>query len=135
MAKDNPFEYAGLGMMGSDASYAKAGMSGKGPLNTLIGKGFDWLGDQFSSKPAPEGAVPNPYPANAPVVAPQPMASVNYGFNGSLNMPTLNSPVAPYSQVAPVTAGATTTNTDNSQFTAGGYRKFLRPQGFGTTAQ
>lgn len=136
MASDNPFAGLGLGMMGSDASYAKAAMQGdgkKGPLSILLGQGLDWLGDQFSDKKTPQGAVPSPAPTPS-AAATQPVPPVNYGFNGGLNMPQANAPVVPYAQTAPVTLEENKP-TDGTQLTVGGYRKFLRPQGFGVTQQ
>jgi len=131
---DHPFSNAGLGMFGTaEKQFAQAGMQGgkgDGALSKLIGKGIDWLGDQLSEKKSPEGSVPSPEEVN-PVMAPKPIAPVSYGFNGSLNMPQSNTAVVPYSQVEPMAAQGATP-TDNSQFTVGGYRKFLRPQGFGT---
>ena len=136
---ENPFAHLGQGMLGSDVGFAQKAMKGSGssgqtgPLSKLIGKGLDWLADEISGKKPPEGAVPSPEQVN-PVMSPQPVPPVNYGFSGSLNMPQASAPVAPYSQVEPVNA-ETTAPTDNSQFTVGGYRKFLRPQGFGTPQQ
>jgi hypothetical protein len=136
MADNNPFAHLGQGMLGSDVGFAQKAMKGSsssGPLSKLIGKGIDWLADEISGKKQPEGAVPSPDQIN-PVMAPQPVPPVNYGFSGSLNMSQANAPVAPYSQVEPVNA-ETAAPTDNSQLTVGGYRKFLRPQGFGTPQQ
>jgi hypothetical protein len=137
MADSHPFANAGLGMFGgAEKQYSQQAMSadGKsGPLSKLLGEGLDWLADQMSNKTPPQGSVPVPQNSNN-VVSPQPIPPVNYGFSGSLNMPQANAPVVPYSQATPLST-ETTTPTENNQFTVGGYRKFLRPQGFGTPQQ
>jgi len=138
MADSHPFANAGLGMFGGpERQYAQQGMSGgdgkPGALGKLLGKGLDWLADQMSNQIPPQGSVPAPENTNN-VVAPQPIPPVNYGFSESLNMPQANAPVVPYSQTTPLST-ETTNPTENNQFTVGGYRKFLRPQGFGTPQQ
>lgn len=138
MASDNPFANLGLGMMGGDVGYARQMSTPEGNskiIQKLLGSGLDWLSDQFTNSSKPDGSVPPSSPVENTVVAPKPMAPVDYGFSGSFKMPSANTPVVPYSQVAPVTAEPSTTATQNNLPTIGGYRKFLRPQGFGNTAE
>ena len=142
MADTNPFANMGLGMMGNDASYAKQGMSGgdsskSTALSKIVGKGFDWLGDQFSNQKPPEGSAPAPAFNSSNMTVMKPVVPANYGYSNGFPTQQPSAPVAPESQVTGVNVNAPTDAlpTDNSQFTVGGYRKFLRPQGFGTVTQ
>ena len=133
---DNPFSGLGLGMLGQDVGLArqmstpdsfqekmaKAAAGGASPLAILANKAFESIANAF---PDASKAVSGIQGAVMPTgqVSPSPVA-----------------PATPSGPVAPVlpavgTAPAATDATTSDQYSIGGYRKFLRPQGFGITPQ
>lgn len=136
MAESHPFSNAGLGMFGGDTAIArqmsapesfqekvaKAAAYGSSPLAILANKALESLAGAF---PSTSGAVSSVQGAVMPTAPASPVPPV-----------TAATPVAPAVGVPPLPSETTTTTTDpNSQYSIGGYRKFLRPGGFGATTQ
>jgi hypothetical protein len=139
MAESHPFSNAGLGMFGGDTAIAKqmsapesfqekvakAAAYGSSPLAILANKALESLASAFpdASKQIGgiQGAMLPPAQGTTPVAPVAPAAPA--------------AAVAPNVGVPPLPTDATAPTDTTSQYSIGGYRKFLRPGGFGTTTQ